>query len=76
MRKYKWELHSICRNTGFFDWPNSSGARDGSSDHVGIVEKCENGTVYTLEGNSSDAVRQRSYPVGYGSIMGYGLVAY
>ena len=55
----------------FFDWGN-----DGSIDHVGIVEKCENGTVYTVEGNSSDACRQQSYPVGSSSIYGYGLPAY
>lgn len=75
----RWQDGSYIPSAGtlvFFDWPNSSGARDGSSDHVGIVEKCENGMVYTVEGNSSDAVRQRNYPVGYDSIMGYGLVAY
>ena len=55
----------------FFDWGN-----DGSIDHVGIVEKCENGTVYTVEGNSSDACRQQSYPVGSSLIYGYGLPAY
>ena len=55
----------------FFDWGN-----DGSIDHVGIVEKCENGTVYTVEGNSGDACKQQSYPVGSGSIYGYGLPAY
>ena len=55
----------------FFDWGN-----DGSIDHVGIVEKCENGTVYTVEGNSGDACRQQSYPVGSSSIYGYGLPAY
>ena len=38
----------------FFDWDNkgSSGAQDGESDHVGIVEKVENSIVYTVEGNS------------------------
>ena len=55
----------------FFDWGN-----DGSIDHVGIVEKCENGTVYTVEGNSGDACKQQSYPVGSGSIYGYGCPAY
>ncbi len=38
----------------FFDWGS-----DGSIDHVGIVEKCENGTVYTVEGNSGDACKQQ-----------------
>ena len=55
----------------FFDWQG-----DGTTDHVGIVEKCENGVVYTVEGNSGDACRQRTYPVGSGSIYGYGLPAY
>lgn len=55
----------------FFDWEG-----DGTTDHVGIVEKCENGTVYTVEGNSGDSVRQNSYPVGYYEILGYGVPAY
>ena len=55
----------------FFDWGS-----DGSIDHVGIVEKCENGTVYTVEGNSGDACKQQSYPVGSGSIYGYGCPNY
>ncbi len=55
----------------FFDWGN-----DGSIDHVGIVEKCENGTVYTVEGNSGDACKQQSYPVESDSIYGYGCPAY
>ena len=55
----------------FFDWEG-----DGTTDHVGIVEKCENGTVYTVEGNSSDACKQRQYTVGSSSIYGYGVPAY
>lgn len=55
----------------FFDWDG-----DGTIDHTGIVEKCENGTVYTVEGNSGDACRQRSYAVGSGVIYGYGIPAY
>ena len=55
----------------FFDWEG-----DGTTDHVGIVEKCENGTVYTVEGNSGDSVCQNSYPVGYYEILGYGVPAY
>ena len=53
----------------FFDWN-----RDGHSDHVGIVEKCENGIVHTIEGNTSDSCRERSYAVGHYQIMGYGVV--
>lgn len=59
----------------FFDWDDENG-QDGESDHVGIVEKCENGIVYTVEGNSGDACRQRQYPVGYYEILGYGIPAY
>ena len=55
----------------FFDWSN-----DGSIDHVGIVEKCENGVVYTVEGNSGDTCRQNQYSVGSSSIYGYGIPAY
>ncbi len=55
----------------FFDWEG-----DGSTDHVGIVEKCENGVVYTVEGNSGDAVKQRQYTIGSSSIYGYGVPAY
>jgi hypothetical protein len=43
---------------------------------VGIVEKVENGRVYTIEGNTSDSCRQRSYPVGYYQILGYGIPDY
>lgn len=58
----------------FFDW--ASGGQDGLSDHTGIVQKVENGRVYTVEGNSGDSVRQNSYPVGYYEILGYGAPAY
>lgn len=61
----------------FFDWndPNgASGPQDGEADHVGIVEKCENGIVYTIEGNSGDSCRQNQYPVGYYEILGYGIL--
>ena len=62
----------------FFDWDNkgSSGPQDGQSDHTGIVQKVENGIVYTIEGNSGDSCRVNQYPVGYYEILGYGVVAY
>jgi len=72
--KGQWQDRNYEPQSGdiiFFDWGN-----DGSIDHVGIVEKCENGTVYTVEGNSGDACKQQSYPVGSGSIYGYGCPAY
>lgn len=61
----------------FFDWDDpDEGGQDGLSDHVGIVEKVENGRVYTVEGNSGDSCRQKSYPLGYYQILGYGIPAY
>lgn len=44
-----------------------------SKHHVGIVSGCSNGTVYTIEGNSSNKVAERSYSVNYGNIRGYGV---
>lgn len=62
----------------FFDWDNkgSSGPQDDVPDHVGIVERVENGVVYTVEGNTSDSCRQRSYSVGHYEIWGYGCPIY
>lgn len=63
----------------FFDWdsPNGeSGPQDGLSDHVGIVQKVEDGYVYTIEGNTSDSCAQRRYRIGYYEILGYGIPAY
>ena len=62
----------------FFDWDNrgSSGPQDGQADHVGIVQKVENGVVYTIEGNSGASCRVNQYPLGYYEILGYGVVAY
>lgn len=76
----QWAANSVNPSPGmivFFDWndPNgASGPQDGEADHVGIVEKCENGIVYTIEGNSGDACRQNQYPVGYYEILGYGVL--
>ena len=70
----QWQDGSFEPSAGqiiFFDWEG-----DGETDHVGIVEKCENGIVYTVEGNSGDACRQKQYPVGSSVIYGYGIPAY
>lgn len=70
----QWQDKNYTPSSGdiiFFDWEG-----EGTTDHVGIVEKLENGTVYTVEGNSSDACRQRSYPVGSSVIYGYGTPQY
>lgn len=50
----------------FFDWEP-----DGIADHIGIVDYCENGYVYTIEGNSSDQCRRRSYKLTDIRIFGY-----
>ncbi len=56
----------------FFDWEN-----DGISDHVGIVEKTENSTIFTIEGNTSnDVCKQNEYNINSSDILGYGTPAY
>jgi hypothetical protein len=55
----------------FFDRTGS-----GTPDHVGIVERVDGGVVHTIEGNSSDMVRRRSYPLNRADILGYGVVMY
>ena len=62
----------------FFDWDNkgSSGSQDGQSDHVGIVQKVENGIVYAVEGNSGDSCRVNQYSIGHYEVLGYGVPQY
>lgn len=56
----------------FFDWES-----DGISDHVGIVEKTENSTIFTIEGNTSnDVCKQNKYNIDSSDILGYGTPAY
>lgn len=55
----------------FIDW-----YLDGDADHVAIVEKYENGVVYTIEGNSSDVCRRDSYSLNSSVILGYAAPAY
>lgn len=72
--KGKWQARGSTPTAGmiiFFDWDG-----DGKSDHVGIVEKSEGGRVYTVEGNSGNAVKQNNYDLNYSCIMGYGVVSY
>ena len=61
-----------------FDWQ-----QDGDSDNIGIVEKVENGRIYTLEGNTSDhsdpdlsKFVAKSYPINYDKIVGFGRPQY
>ena len=44
-----------------------------NSTHTGIVKSCDGSTVYTIEGNTSNKVAERSYPVSSNYIIGYGL---
>ena len=60
----------------FFDWDDEDEGQDGAADHVGIVEKVEGGNVYTVEGNSGNACRERQYAIGHAEIYGYGTPAY
>lgn len=53
----------------FFDWE-----LDGEADHVGIVIGTDGERVYTVEGNSGDACKIKSYPLNYECIKGYGLM--
>ena len=53
----------------FFDWD-----LDGSAAHVGIVVGTDGSRVYTVEGNSGDACKIKSYSLTYECIKGYGLM--
>lgn len=67
----RWFNRNISPEPGmiiFFDWNG-----DGRADHVGIVERCEDGLVYTVEGNSNDVCMKKWYAAGDKVIMGYGL---
>ena len=71
IEKGRWFNKNISPGAGmiiFFDWDG-----DGRSDHVGIVEKCEEGMIYTIEGNSRDVCMKKEYAVGEKVIMGSGL---
>ena len=76
----KWQAAGSTPTAGtlvFFDWGS-----DGVPDHVAIVEKCENGIVYTVEGNTSTRVNgesvrgvwQHQYSISSHSILGYGTI--
>ena len=71
-----WQDCGYIPKTGdiiFFDWADKY---DGSADHVGIVEKVENGRVYTIEGNSHDVCKQKDYDINSTEIRGYGTPVY
>ncbi len=63
----------------FYDWDDPDGEfgpQDGKPDHTGIVEKVEDGVIWTIEGNSADSCRRNQHPVGEYVIMGYGVPKY
>ena len=63
----------------FYDWDapdEPSGPQDGESDHVGIVQKVEDGYVYCIEGNAGDSCIQTKRRIGHYEILGYGIPMY
>ena len=72
IKQGKWYSRRIESKAGmiiFFDWDD-----DGVSEHTGIVETCENGIIYTIEGNSQDVCKRKWYAIGDKTIMGYGAI--
>lgn len=70
-----WRDNQYTPNPGdiiFFDW--ESDGLDGKPDHVGIVEKVENGKIYTIEGNSNDVCKENRYTLGYYEVLGFGIL--
>ena len=70
----QWQYRDYEPNPGdliFYDWEN-----DGIADHVGIVERVENGLIYSVEGNVDDRCIENSHYIGTVSIYGFGLPQY
>ena len=60
-----------------FNWDKDTQQNDGWADHIGIVERVENGWIHTIEGNSSNGVvRRNTYRVGHGNIRGFARPRY
>ena len=53
-----------------------SDSASSASDHVGIVTGCDGTNVFTIEGNSSDAVSERKYKLEDKYIVGYAAPNY
>ena len=73
--KYKKRASGYTPKTGDLIFFHSSGVSR-VSDHVGLVRYVKNGRVYTVEGNSSNAVSLHDYALGDAYIAGYGLPDY
>lgn len=59
-----------------YNWDSSTQPNNGSSDHIGIVEKVSGKNITVLEGNKGRAVARRTIPVGWGYIRGYARPKY
>ena len=59
-----------------FNWDQDSQQNDGWADHIGIVEKVENGIIHTIEGNSNNQVKRNMYRIGHGNIRGFASPKY
>ena len=73
----QWQNRYYTPNPGdiiFFDWEYNG--ISGLADHVGIVEKVDGNTVYTIEGNSGDMCTERHYKIGYYEVLGYAQPMY
>lgn len=73
-KQHRWAGRNYIPHSGdfiIFDWEG-----DGVADHIGIVESCDGKTVITIEGNSRDVCRRKSYARGSGLIYGYGCPNY
>lgn len=61
----------------FYDWEDKGkGNNLGWSDHVGIVEKVEDGVITVIEGNYDAKVKRRTINVNGRYIRGYGIPVY
>lgn len=81
--KNKGQWHS--RSSGYspkkgdliiFDWSTDKGGRDGNPDHIGIVVSNDGSRVHTIEGNTSNQVKQKDYSLTSLDILGYCSPAY
>ncbi|MBZ2058456.1 MULTISPECIES: GBS Bsp-like repeat-containing protein [Streptococcus] len=59
-----------------FNWDKDTQQNDGWADHIGIVEKVENGIIHTIEGNSNNVVKRNTYRIGHGNIRGFATPRY
>ena len=73
-KQHRWAGRHYIPHSGdfiIFDWEG-----DGEPDHIGIVESCDGKTVNTIEGNSRDVCKRKSYARGSSLIYGYGCPNY